>query len=128
MFIFTEHIRKLTIEFLCLFEIRLSNTLSIFPFQGWNTLGVFFLTIDVPIVRTTGALCETPVFLSLLKYVSIKCTIRSGPYAYGLDTHTVRNMYIRMNSRNEFANREVITKMFRSRFAKDLPQSNYFLK
>ena len=37
MFIFTEHIRKLTIEFLCLFEIRLSKTFSIFPFQGWNT-------------------------------------------------------------------------------------------
>ena len=47
VFSFTEHIRKLTIEFLCLFEIRLSNTLSILPFQGWNTLGVFFLTIDV---------------------------------------------------------------------------------
>ena len=46
MFIFTEHIRKLTIEFLCLFEIRLSNTLSILPFQGRNTLGVLFLTID----------------------------------------------------------------------------------
>ena len=25
------------------------SLLSIFPFQGWNTLGVFFLTIDVPI-------------------------------------------------------------------------------
>ena len=49
VFIFIEHIRKLTIEFLCLFEIKLSNTLSILPFQGWNTLGVFFLTIDVPI-------------------------------------------------------------------------------
>ena len=46
---FIEHIRKLTIEFLCLFEVRLSNTLSILPFQGWNTLGVFFLTINVPI-------------------------------------------------------------------------------
>ena len=49
MFIFNEHIRKLTIEFLCLFEVRLINTLSILPLQGWNTLGVFFLTIDVPI-------------------------------------------------------------------------------
>ena len=49
MFIFIEHIRKLTIEFLCLFEVRLGNTLSILPFQGWNTLGVFFLTINVPI-------------------------------------------------------------------------------
>ena len=39
---FIEHIRKLTVELLCLFEIRLSNTLSILPFQGWNTLGVFF--------------------------------------------------------------------------------------
>ena len=49
VFIFIEHIRKLTIEFLCFYEIRLSNTLSIFPFQRWNTLGVFFLTIDVRI-------------------------------------------------------------------------------
>ena len=49
VFIFIEHIRKLTIEFICLFEVRLSNTLSILPFQGWNTMGVFFLTIDVPI-------------------------------------------------------------------------------
>ena len=49
VFIFIEHIRKLTIEFLCLFETRLSNTLSILPFQRWNTFGVFFLTIDVPI-------------------------------------------------------------------------------
>ena len=39
---FIEHIRKLTIEFLCLFEVRLSNTLSILPFSGWNTVGVFF--------------------------------------------------------------------------------------
>ena len=40
MFIFTEHIRKLTIEFLCLFEIRLSNTLSIFGFEGrmWDLI------------------------------------------------------------------------------------------
>ena len=43
VFIFIEHIRKLTIEFLCLFEVRLSNTLSILPFQGWDTLGVFLL-------------------------------------------------------------------------------------
>ena len=49
VFIFIEHIRKLTIEFLCLFEVRLSNTLSILSFQGWNTLDVFYLTIDVPI-------------------------------------------------------------------------------
>ena len=49
VYIFTEHIRKLTIEFLCLFKVRLSNTLSIPPFQEWNTLGVFFLTIDVTI-------------------------------------------------------------------------------
>ena len=41
-FIFIEHIRKLTIEFLCLFKVRLSNTLSIPPFQGWSTLGVLF--------------------------------------------------------------------------------------
>ena len=46
VFIFIEHIRKLTIEFLCLFEVQLSNTFSILPFQWWNTLGVFFLTID----------------------------------------------------------------------------------
>ena len=39
VFIFIEHIRKLTVEFLCL--CRLSNTLSILPFQGWNILGVF---------------------------------------------------------------------------------------
>ena len=50
VFIFIENIRKLTIEFLCLFEVRLSNTLSILPFLGWNTLGVFFfLTIDAQI-------------------------------------------------------------------------------
>ena len=49
VFIFTEHIRKLTFKFLCLFKIRLRNPISIPPFQGWNTLGVFFLTIDVPI-------------------------------------------------------------------------------
>ena len=40
---------KVTIKFLCLFEVRLSNTLSILPSEGWNFLGVFFLTIDVPI-------------------------------------------------------------------------------
>ena len=34
VFIFIEHIRKLTIEFLCLFEVWLSNTLSVLPFQG----------------------------------------------------------------------------------------------
>ena len=49
VFIFIEYIRKLTIEFLCLFEVRLSNTLSILPFQEWNTLCVFFLIIYVTI-------------------------------------------------------------------------------
>ena len=66
VFIFTEHIRKLTIEFLCLFEIRLSNTLSIFPFQGWNTLGVFFLTIDVPI-EVSGVCLTSPTKLFTYK-------------------------------------------------------------
>ena len=66
MFIFTEHIRKLTIEFLCLFEIRLSNTLSILPFQGWNTLGVFFLTIDVPI-EVSGICLKSPTNLFTYK-------------------------------------------------------------
>ena len=44
-----EQIHKLTFEFLCLFKVRLSNTLSILLFKGWNTLGAFFLTIDVTI-------------------------------------------------------------------------------
>ena len=44
VFIFIEHIRKLTIEFRGLFEIRLSNTLSILPFQGCkNGLDWFLL-------------------------------------------------------------------------------------
>ena len=42
------------------------------------------------------------------KYFSIKCTIRSGPHAYGLYTHTVRKLYIR----NEFAYHQVIAKCF----------------
>ena len=66
MFIFTEHIRKLTIEFLCLFEVQLNNTLSILPFQGWNTLGVFFLTIDVPI-EVSGAALTSPTKLFTYK-------------------------------------------------------------
>ena len=49
VFIFIEHIRKFTFKFPCLFKIRLSNPISIPLFQGWNTFGVVFLTIDVPI-------------------------------------------------------------------------------
>ena len=66
VFIFIEHIRKLTIEFLCLFEVRLSNTLSILPFQGWNILGVFFLTINVPI-EVSGVCLNIPTKLFTYK-------------------------------------------------------------
>ena len=52
---FSEHICELTIEFCYFLRIRLSNTTSILFcfFQRGNTLGVFFLTIDVPI-KTLG--------------------------------------------------------------------------
>ena len=66
VFIFIELIHKLTIEFLCLFEVRLSNTLSILPFQGCNTLGVFFLTINVPI-EVSGVCLTSPTKLFTYK-------------------------------------------------------------
>ena len=47
--IFVEHIRKLTIRFICLFQFRFSNTVTISPLKGWNTLSVFLLTIYVTI-------------------------------------------------------------------------------
>ena len=66
VFIFIEHIRKLTIEFLCLFEVRVSNTISILPFQGWDTLGVILLTIDVPI-EVSGVCLTSPTKLFTYK-------------------------------------------------------------
>ena len=51
--IFIEHIRKWTIKFLCIFKIRLRNPISVPLFQWWNTLGVFFLTIDV-LIEVSG--------------------------------------------------------------------------
>ena len=47
--IFIEHIRNLTIKFICLFQFRFSNTVTISPLRGWNTLNVFLLTIYVSI-------------------------------------------------------------------------------
>ena len=47
--IFVEHIRKLTIKFICLFQFRFSNTVTISPLKGWDTLSVFLLTIYVSI-------------------------------------------------------------------------------
>ena len=47
--IFVEHIRKLIIKFICLFQFRFSNTVTISPLKGWNTLSVFLLTIYVSI-------------------------------------------------------------------------------
>ena len=47
--IFVEHIRKLTIKFICLFQFRFSNTVIISPLKGWNTLSVFLLTIYLSI-------------------------------------------------------------------------------
>ena len=49
MIIFVEHIRKLTIKFLSLFNFWSCDTSSSSSFKGRNTLIVFFLTIDVPI-------------------------------------------------------------------------------
>ena len=46
---FVEHIRKLTIKFICLFQFRFSNTITICPLKGWGTLSVFLLTIYVSI-------------------------------------------------------------------------------
>ena len=73
MFTFIEHIRKLTIKSLYLLKIRLSNPISIPPFQGWNTLGVFFLTIDVPI-EVSGFALTSPT--KLLTYKS--CCFRTS--------------------------------------------------
>ena len=74
MFIFTEHIRKLTIEFLYLFEVRLSNTLSILPFQGSSTLGVFLmkylgfaLTSPTKLFTYKSCCFLTSALISLLK-------------------------------------------------------------
>ena len=49
MLIFVEYIPKLTIKFICLFQFRFSNTITISPFKGWGTLGVFRLTTYVSI-------------------------------------------------------------------------------
>ena len=45
MFVFVEHIRKLTIKFTCMFQFLFVNTVTISPLKG----GVFLLTIYVQI-------------------------------------------------------------------------------
>ena len=47
--IFVQHIRKLTIKFVCLFQFWFINAVTISPLKGWNTLSVFLLTIYVSI-------------------------------------------------------------------------------
>ena len=49
MIIFVEHIRKMTIKYLSLFNFWSCDTSSSSSFKGRNTLIVFFLTIDVRI-------------------------------------------------------------------------------
>ena len=80
MLIFVEHIRKLTIKFICLFQFRFSNTVTISPLKGWDTLSVFLLTIYVRLKSLGFALMSptksltyksccllTSAFISLLK-------------------------------------------------------------
>ena len=51
MFSFSEHIRELSIKFVCLLKLRLGklNPTFIPLFLRFNALGGFFLTIGVPI-------------------------------------------------------------------------------
>ena len=81
MLIFVEHIRKLTIKFICLFQFRFSNTVTISPLKEWDTLSVFLLTIYVSIevsgisLNVTNQVTDiqivlfffTSAFISLLK-------------------------------------------------------------
>ena len=53
MFTFVEHIRKLTVNFLCLFQLWLCQAAAISPIQRWDTLRVFLLTISV-LVEVSG--------------------------------------------------------------------------
>ena len=79
MLVFVEHIRKLTIKFICQFQFQFSNTITISPLKGWDTLSVFLLTIYVSIevcgislnvtkLLTYKSCCFlTLAFISLLK-------------------------------------------------------------
>ena len=49
MFAFDEHIRKLSVKFLCLLQLGLCQAAAISPLQRWDTLHVFLLTINVPV-------------------------------------------------------------------------------
>ena len=62
MFIFVEHILKLTIKFNCLFQFRFGKTVTISPLKGWNTLSVFLLSIYVPI-EVSGLALMSPTKL-----------------------------------------------------------------
>ena len=76
---YVEHIRKLTIKFICLFQFRFSNNVTISPLKWWDTLSVFLLTIYVSIevsgislnvtkLMTCKPCCIlTSAFISLLK-------------------------------------------------------------
>ena len=46
---FCCHIRKLTVKFLCLFQLWLCQAAVLSPLQRWDTLSVFLLTINVPV-------------------------------------------------------------------------------
>ena len=49
MFTFVEHIRKLTIVLICLFQLWFCQTAAISLLKRWDTLCVFLLTINVPV-------------------------------------------------------------------------------
>ena len=69
MIIFVEHNRKLTIKFLSLCDTFWScDTSYSSSFKGWNTLIVFFTTIDVPIEdsRTCLNIANQVIYVQIL--------------------------------------------------------------
>ena len=85
VFTFSENIRELTIKFFRLLKFGLCNSTSNPLFQRGNTLGIFFLTVYVPIKVSRISLCDHTVrskslaltFLFCMKFKQADCILCS---------------------------------------------------
>ena len=92
MIIFVEHVRKLTIKFLSLFNFWSCDTSSSSSFKGRNTLIVFFLTIDVAIEvsRICLNVADQVIYIQIVLLPNVILNFSSQSFKFWPEFFTVR--------------------------------------
>ena len=95
MITFLEHIRKLTIKFLSLFNFWSCDTSSSSSFKGRSTLIVFFLTIDVPteVSRICLNVANQVIYIQIVLLPNIILYFSSQSFKFWSEFLTVRLLF-----------------------------------